>query len=140
SVPLTDVLHDRHIRFCGEGKGLWAEGVRNLTGLRRNPGRDVIDAQLAGKACPPIDQMPENVSSRLQYIPAWGDYTLAQISPDSFEIRKRTKPGCGWISAAHGGRAPGAGYIGGASGGVAFGLRDFWQRFPTQLDVRGAAG
>ena len=25
------------------------------------------------------------------------------------------------------------------SGGLAFGLRDFWQRHPTQLDVRGAA-
>jgi len=141
SVPMSDPLHDRHIRFCGEGRGLWAEGVRNLTGLRRDPGAEVIDAQLAGKACPPLDRFPERVRSRLQYIPAWGDYSLTHLSPDSFAIRKRTEPGHAWISAAHGGRAPGVGYIGGASGGgVAFGLRDFWQRFPTQLDVRGATG
>ena len=29
-------------------------------------------------------------------------------------------------------------YLGGASGGVAFGLRDFWQRHPTALDLRNA--
>ena len=34
----------------------------------------------------------------------------------------------------------GFGYIGGVSGGLGFGLRDFWQRFPRGLDVRGAAG
>jgi hypothetical protein len=28
--------------------------------------------------------------------------------------------------------------VGGVSGGVAFGLRDFWQRHPTQLDIRDA--
>ncbi len=141
AVPMRDPLHDRHVRFAGEGDGLWAEGVRNLSGLRRDPGPEVVNAQLAGRACPPVEQFPERVRTRLDYIPAWGDYTLAQLSPDSFAIRKRTKPGHAWVPAAHGGRAPGVGFIGGATGGgVAFGLRDFWQRFPTQLDVRGAAG
>jgi hypothetical protein len=140
SVPMRDLLHDRHIRFCGEDGGLWAEGVRNLTGLRRDPGADVIQAQLAGNACPPVEQIAERVRTRLSYIPAWNDYTLTQLSPDAFGIRKRTKPGHAWISAAHGGRSSGTGFIGGATGGgIAFGMRDFWKRFPTQLDVRGAA-
>jgi len=139
TVPMRDPLYDRHVRFCGEDKGLWAESVRNLTGLRRSPGRAVVEAQLNGKACPPVEQFPQAISSRLQYIPAWGDCTLTQLSPDSFEIRKRTKPGHGWISAEHGGRAAGVGYIGGATGGAAFGLGDFWQRFPTQLDIRNSA-
>ncbi len=131
-------MHDRHVRFAGEGKGLWAEGVRNLTGLRRDAGQAVKEAQTAGKACPPVDSFPDTVRNRLGYIPAWSDYTLSQTGPDSFEIRKRTKPGHGWITADNGRRASGAGYIGGASGGVVFGLRDFWQRYPTQLDIRNA--
>jgi hypothetical protein len=140
SVPMRDLPHDRHIRFCGEDGGLWAEGVRNLTGLRRDPGADVIQAQLAGNACPPVEQIAERARTRLSYIPAWNDYTLTQLSPDAFGIRKRTKPGHAWISAAHGGRSSGTGFIGGATGGgIAFGMRDFWKRFPTQLDVRGAA-
>lgn len=140
SVPMRDLPHDRHIRFCGEDGGLWAEAVRNLTGLRRDPGPDAIQAQLAGKACPPVEQIAERARTRLSYIPTWGDYTLTQLSPDAFGIRKRTKAGHAWISAAHGGRSSGTGFIGGATGGgIAFGIRDFWKRFPTQLDVRGAA-
>jgi len=134
-VPMVDAPHDRHVRFGGEAGGLWAEGVRNLTGLRRDPGEAVRKAQLAGQAVPPI---AERVNKSLHLIPAWGDYSLAQLSPDSFRIRKRTKAGHGWIDAAWGRRAPGLGYIGGASGGLAFGMRDFWQRHPTQLDIRNA--
>ena len=138
SVPLRDELHDRHVRFIGEGAGLWGEGVRNITGLRRDPGKAVRTAQVAGFACPPVAEWAPAVSRRLELIPAWGDYTLAQHSANAFEIRKRTKAGYGWIAADQGGRAGGTGYIGGVSGGVAFGLRDFWQRHPTQLDIRGA--
>jgi hypothetical protein len=135
-VPLLDPLHDRHLRFGGEDGGLWAEGVRNLTGLRRDPGAAVRAAQLAGQACPAI---PKQVAELLHLVPAWGDISLSQQSADSFRIRKRTQAGCGWIDSAWGRRAPGLGYVGGArGGGVAFGLRDFWQRHPTQLDIRGA--
>ena len=137
-VPLRDALHDRHIRFAGEAGGLWAEGVRNLTGLRRDPGAAVREAQLAGRATPPLEQWGAQVRKLHHRIPAWGDYTLSQLSADGFQIKKRTQAGHGWIPAAFGRRAPGSGYIGGASGGVVFGLRDFWQRHPTQLDVRNA--
>ena len=41
AVPLRDELYDRHVRFAGEGAGLWGEGVRNITGLRRDPGAAV---------------------------------------------------------------------------------------------------
>lgn len=136
-VPMLDEPHNRHVRFGGESGGLWAEGVRNLTGLRRDPGVAVRKAQLAGLATPEI---AERVRKNLHFVPAWGDYSLSQLSADSFRIRKRTKAGHGWIDAAWGRRAPGLGYIGGAKGGVVFGLRDFWQRHPTQLDIRNAHG
>ncbi|MDM4765228.1 Tat pathway signal sequence domain protein [Pelomonas sp. SE-A7] len=139
-VPMRDALHDRHVRIAGENGGLWAEGVRNLTGLRRDPGAAVRAAQLAGQACPPLEQWGAQVRKLHHRIPAWGDYSLGQLSADGFQIRKRTKAGHGWIPAAWGHRAPGSGYIGGASGGVVFGLRDFWQRHPTQLDIRNAVG
>jgi hypothetical protein len=143
-VPMRDPLYDRHVRFVGEGSGLWAEAVRGLTGLRRdpdgrNPNGPIKKAQLAGEACPPVSTFDEAVRTRLDYIPAWGDYTLFQSAASAFEIRKRTKPGLGWIGVDQGGRAAGTGYVGGATGGgVVFGLRDFWQRHPTQLDIRGA--
>lgn len=140
SVPLSDPLHERHIRFGGGDGGLWAEAVRPLTGLRRDPGKPYRDAQIAGQAVPPVEQMDPRVRDRLDLIPAWGDFTLSQPTSDGFAIRKRTAPGHGWIDAAGGEKAPGLVYAGGVSGGVALGLANFWQAGPSRLDVRGAAG
>jgi hypothetical protein len=89
-VPMRDEMHDRHARFAGENGGLWAEGVRNLTGLRRDPGADVRRAQLAGERCPPVS---DKVRPLLHLVPAWGDVSLSQLSADAFRIRKRTKAG-----------------------------------------------
>lgn len=138
TVPLAGELHDRHVRFSGQDDGLFAEAVRGLTGLRRDPGKAVKDAQLAGRATPPVAEWAKAVNSRLQYVPAFGDWTLFQSSADGFEIRKRTKEGFTWVSSARGNRAGGLGYVGTPQGGLAFGIRNFWESHPAQLDIRGA--
>jgi hypothetical protein len=137
-VPMTDPMYDRHVRFVGEGHGLFAEAIRTVTGLRRDPGDAVRKSQIDGTPTPPTNDWAPEVATHLDLIPAWGDFTLSQLSADGFQIRKRTKAGYGWISAAAGTRSGGAGYIGGISGGVAFGLRDFWQKHPAQIDIRNA--
>ncbi len=137
-VPQRDVMHNRHIRFTGEDKGLWAESVRGLTGLRRNPGEEVKQAQIDGLATPSLEEWDKRVSSRIRFIPTWGDFTLTQPSANGFTIRKRTKEGHGWIDSDQGGRSSGSAYLGGASGGVLFGMRDFWKLHPTQIDIRKA--
>ncbi len=138
SVPMQEELHNRHIRFTGEGQGIFAEAVRGLTGLRRDPGIAITDAQIAGKATPPLSQFPAAVAQRLQYIPAFGDYTLLQASPNAFDIQKRTCEGFGWIQAAHGTRSSGMVYLGTPTGGIALGIRNCWQSYPAQLDIRHA--
>ena len=139
TVPLGDQPYDRHVRFADADGGLFSEAVQGITGLRRDPGAAVRAAQIAGERLPDTSTWDTRVSSRLAHIPRWGDFTLTQPTADGYLVRKRTKAGHGWIQAAAGRRAGGFGYVGGASGGLSFGLRDFWQRHPTQLDVRGAA-
>ncbi|MDX3381656.1 Tat pathway signal sequence domain protein [Streptomyces niveiscabiei] len=138
TVPMRDQSYDRHIRIGGEGTGLLREAVKGITGLRRDPGIAIQEAQFAGKKLPDPSTWDQRVTTRLQYIPEWGDYTLSQLSADGFTVRKRTKKGHGWIGAGGGKRASGFGYVGGASGGFSFGLRDFWERHPSQLDIRDA--
>ncbi|GAB3001826.1 Tat pathway signal sequence domain protein [Saccharothrix stipae] len=139
-VPMRDEPHNRHVRFAGPGDGVLSEAVRGITGLRRDPGAAVRQAQVAGQATPPVDTWDTRVSSRLHLIPTFGDYSLRQPSADGFQIRKRTKAGHAWIPVDAGGRAGGLGYVGGPGGGFAFGMRNFWQLHPSRLDVRGAAG
>lgn len=137
-VPQRDETYNRHVRFVGEGAGLWAESPHGITGLRRDPGKAVRDAQINGVATPALDTWDKRVSQRLQFIPVWNDYTLSQLNANGFSIKKRTKAGHAWIDADQGSRAAGVAYVGGASGGVLFGMRDFWQLHPTQIDIRNA--
>ncbi|MEU7416110.1 exo-rhamnogalacturonan lyase family protein [Streptomyces antibioticus] len=138
TVPMRDASYDRHIRIGGEGTGLLREAVKGVTGLRRDPGAAVQAAQYAGEKLPDPATWDQRVTTRLPYIPEWGDYTLSQLSADGFTVRKRTKKGHGWIAAGGGRRASGLGYVGGPSGGFSFGLRDFWESHPSQLDIRDA--
>ncbi len=139
NVPFRDECYNRHIRFAGQDGGLWAEAVQGLTGLRRDPGEEVRAAQIDGKKVPDVQTWSERVSTRVHWIPKWGDFSLSQLNANGFEIQKRTKPGHAWVRADQGNRAAGLGYVGGAGGGVAFGIRDFWKLHPTQLDIRDAA-
>ena len=136
TTPLTDALHDRHVRFVGEQEGLFAEAVRTLTGLRRDPGKAARQAQIDGLAAPAIAPVASNL---LQYIPAFGDWTLLQPNANSFTIRKRTADGHAWLDSGQGRRSGGLGYVGSPTGGVAFGIRNFWQSHPAQLDIRNAS-
>ncbi len=139
-VPMRDKLYNRHVRFGNsEYEGVFAEAVQGLTGLRRDPGEAVRNAQRQGKAVPPENEFGPGVVNRLQYIPVFGDYTLTQMNDQSFSIRKRTQSGFSWLTSASGRRASGLGYIGTPNGGVALGVRNFWQSYPSQLDIRRAA-
>lgn len=140
TVPQRGELHDRHVRFSGVNDGLFGEAVRGVTGLRRDPGAAVREAQFEGRATPPTSTWAQGVAGKLQYVAAYNDWTLVQPTCDGFEIRKRTKEGQTWLTSARGQRAGGLGYVGSPQGGFAFGLRNFWQSYPAQLDIRGAAG
>ncbi|GAA1642537.1 hypothetical protein [Actinoplanes couchii] len=139
TVPMRGEPHDRHVRFAGAGDGVLAEAVRGITGLRRDPGAAVQQAQYEGRATPDPATWDQRVTSRLHWIPAFGDYSLRQLTANGFEIYKRTKTGHSWVRVDGGRRAAGLAYLGGPAGGLAFGMRDFWQLHPTELEISGAA-
>jgi hypothetical protein len=139
-VPLNgEELFDRHVRIAGVDGGILHEAVQGVTGLRRDPGTAIRNAQYNGMKTPRNSTWNAQVSTRLQWVPTWSDYRLTQLSPDGFSIKKRTKQGQSWVKIPGGTRAGGLAYLGGASvGGLAVGLRDFWKKYPTSLDISGA--
>ncbi|KAK7436031.1 hypothetical protein VKT23_019333 [Stygiomarasmius scandens] len=142
--PLSDELYNRHIRFVSSSGGVWGEPVRVVSGLRRDATAPVLNAQFNGTATPDISTWPTSVSSEIDQLAVWSDFTLDQLSPSEFTIAKRTNAGRAASFVPHAGfgnRAAGVGYVGGATGGgVVFAVKDFWQGFPRGLDIRGAAG
>jgi hypothetical protein len=139
AVPLRAALHDRHVRIAGADGGVFAEAVRGITGLRRDPGEQVRAAQVAGIPTAPLSEWSPQVSDRLELVPAWNDVTLCQPTPDGFTLRKRTAAGHAWVGVTAGTRSDGYAYLGDVTGGIGLGVRDFWQSYPVQLDVRDAA-
>ncbi|WAO91724.1 Hypothetical protein NCS54_00920400 [Fusarium falciforme] len=140
-IPLADEeLYNRHIRIAGPDGGFLSEAVKGITGLRRDPGAAVRQAQVAGRKTPDASTWDSRVTSRLHWIPAWSDYRLTQLSPDGFNLKKRTAPGQSWVKISGATRAGGLAYLGGPTvGGLAVGLRDFWKKYPTSIDISNAA-
>lgn len=140
-VPLADEeLFDRHVRIAGTDGGILHEAVQGITGLRRDPEEAARKAQYNGTKTPAKETWDSRVTSRLQWIPSWNDYRLTQLSADGFNIAKRTKAGQSWLKIPGGTRAGGLAYLGGATvGGLAVGLRDFWKKYPTSIDISNAA-
>ncbi|KAF9029154.1 hypothetical protein BDZ89DRAFT_1160004 [Hymenopellis radicata] len=142
NVPLTDELQDRHVRFVSSEGGVWGEAVRTVSGLRRDATAAVLVPQFEGQATPALSAWPSTVSAGIDDLPVWSDFTLDQLSPAHYAIKKRSAGGraASFIDhAGFGDKAAGVGYIGGATGGGAlFGLRDFWQGAPRGLDIRNA--
>ncbi|WP_294333414.1 Tat pathway signal sequence domain protein [uncultured Sphingomonas sp.] len=140
TVPMRGALHDRHVRIATGADTMFAEAVRPLTGLRRDPGAAFRTAQVAGRAVPPLDQMRAPVPALLERIPAWDGFRLCQFSANGFTLAKRTAADMAWIDAGEGHRAPGLAYVGSPWGGAAIAARWFWQRHPTELAIEGAIG
>ncbi|GGX91506.1 hypothetical protein GCM10010358_51830 [Streptomyces minutiscleroticus] len=123
------------IPIGGEGTGLLREAVKGVTGLRRDPGAAVQAAQFAGERLPDPSTWDQRVTTRLQYIPERATTPSPSSPPTASPCA--SAPGRGTAGSAPA-AAAGFGYVGGPSGGFSSGLRDFWEKFPAQPDVRDA--
>ena len=99
---------------------------------------DILEKQLRGETWQyPKDSAVEEAAANL---PIWNRYFLYQDSADHYRIGKQTKPQCCVLSAAEGRRAHGAMEVCGENGGILLGIRDFWQKYPSGLEVTNLAG
>ena len=142
AVPMREQVHNRHIRFTGEG--LWSEPVQPLTGRRilslPSARADVYPDQLAGKRIPDRAAFDTRGQKLMTDWAVWDAYKLTQLSADGFAIQKRTKPQSCWLASAAGKRASGLVFVGDVSGGLAVGVKNFWQSHPASLEVESASG
>ncbi|GGF95290.1 exo-rhamnogalacturonan lyase family protein [Paenibacillus abyssi] len=134
-VPMRGPLYNRHVRLAGD-TGWFSESPKGLMTMRLSDRvAEYYRRQMNGEIIEFDDQEDEAFLKLLNDSAVWNGFKQVQLSADSYTITKRTQEGCSWIRSAVGRRARGLLYAGGEGGGLAVGVRSFWQKSPTALEV-----
>src|SRR5574344_539046 len=68
----------------------------------------------------------------------WDGYRLSQLSDEGFTIRKRATADSPWLGTYSGRHASGYAFVGDVSGGIGIQLKDFWQSYPSTIEIENA--
>lgn len=163
-VPLRDELYNRHVAFSTGQGGVWSEPVQPLDGRRelrlplqqadanRQPRPDeslpedhrgqltVQQLQMMGQRVPPYETFDKKNQTLIDEWAAWNTYRLSQRSSEGFTLRKRANDDNPWIGTFDGRRADGYAFVGDMTGGMGLALKDFWQSFPSAMEISGTKG
>jgi hypothetical protein len=138
-VPMKGQLYNRHVRLAGE-TGWFSESPKGLMLSKLAPKyQELYKRQTNGERIE-LDHVEDSQFMDLLGDSAiWNSFKLTQLTADSYTIAKRTEASCSWLRAASGSRARGLLYVGSEGGGLAIGLRNFWKKCPSSLQVNGAS-
>jgi hypothetical protein len=140
SVPLAGPAWNRHVLLGGDDGGFFAEPAQLLWTWRHKDAGGRYQRQIAGE---PVDLSgPDQAAVRelLRDQAVWRSVRLVQDSAGHYEIAKRTREGCAWVSAGHGRRAAGVAAVAAEAGGLAAAVSDFWRKAPRSLEIDGLGG
>jgi hypothetical protein len=150
AVPMREAFYNRHIAFGTDTGAVWSEPVQPLVGRRvlylneedasQKSSPLLYEQQMAGKRIAERDAFSTKYQAYLDQWAAWDGFRLSQLNDIGYSLRKRAK-GDGstpWIGTFSGTRAAGSAFVGDVSGGLAVALHDFWQSYPSTLEVSGA--
>lgn len=102
----------------------------------REPGYQ--EQQMMGKRIPEHTFFDQKGQFLIEKWAKWDGYRLSQLTDNSFSIRKKTQEDRPWIGTYTGSRSGGYVFAGDVSGGLGVSLKDFWQAYPSSLEVSGA--
>ncbi len=139
NIPMRDEPYNRHIAFATDD-GIWAEPVQPLDGRRMltlhgDRRRNLQAEQMEGKRIPAYDSFDDGNRALLDNWAKWDGYRLSQLTDNSYSIRKRATSESPWIGTLTGTRSPGYAFVGDVSGGLGVSLKDFWQSYPSTIQI-----
>ena len=140
NIPLRDEAYNRHIAFTNTEGGVWSEPVQPLVGRRilMLDRQNMQLLQMKGERVPSPEAFDRRSQTLINEWAAWDGFRLSQLSPDGFTIRKRATNDSPWIGTMGDYRANGFAFIGDTQGGLATCLQEFWQSYPSTLEINGA--
>lgn len=136
-IPMCEEVYNRHVAFATDEGGVWAEPVQLLD--QGNDHSRLRTMQLEGKTVEG-DSIPFRSRQYLKDWAQWDGFRLSQLTDNAFSVRKRATAVSPWIGTFTGDRAPGFVFVGDTQGGLGVALKDFWQSYPSTIEVGGARG
>lgn len=134
SASLSGEPYNRQVRLVTE------EGVYNEQGYilssRRYRQSDVYKKQAAGKLVTP-DEETEDIFAQASTHALWNDFSFAQETASEGIYCKRTSKNQAWLTIPTIDYTDGLLYAGGDQGGVSIGMKDFTEKYPSELEVTG---
>ena len=142
NVPMRETVYNRHIAFDTDN-GIWTEPVQPLDGRRilmtgNDRKRNLQAEQMEGRRIPDYEAFDEKNRLLLDQWAKWDGFRLSQLTDNSWSIRKRATSESPWIGTLTGVRSPGFAFVGDVSGGIGVGLKDFWQSYPSTIEINKA--
>lgn len=134
-IPMCEEAYNRHVAFATDEGGVWAEPVLLLD--QGNDRSRLRMMQLEGKTIEG-DSIPFRSRQYLKDWAQWDGFRLSQLTDNAFSVRKRATDVSPWIGTFTGDRAPGYVFVGDTKGGLGVALKDFWQSYPSTIEVGGA--
>ena len=148
-IPMHTEPYNRHVAFAMSKDKVWTEPVQPLDGrrelrLHQSPpeeGRGIPQKQniqldqMRGQRIPPREAFDKLGQSLIDNWAQWDGYRLSQLTDNAFSIRKRATSHSPWIGTLTGERSPGYAFVGDVEGGLGIGLKDFWQSYPSTIEV-----
>lgn len=128
STGFTSSASERQVRILGD-QGVFAEPCRALSN-RYSSYEHEYPLQLDAK------RLTFGEEDAVQDMPIWNNYRLFQSSSEHFVIQKTTRADCTYIDCEHGHRSMGSMYVGDHQQGLLLGMKDFWQKHPSGLEVK----
>ena len=132
-------VFNRHVEMLTD-HGAFSEPAVLMTSWRPRLPMEQYEAQLRGEILPEEGEEAKPLWDGVAKMPVWSDYRLVQDSASHYVIEKKTnQKNCCYIQAMHGNRAKGAFCFGDKTGGFLIGKKDFWQKYPSGLELKGLA-
>ncbi|MCR4583200.1 MAG: DUF6250 domain-containing protein [Prevotella sp.] len=133
-VPMREKVYNRHVAFATDGGGVWHEPVQLLD--QGNDHSALRAGQMRGE--PLTDSLLARRQPLLRDWAQWDGFRLSQLTDNAFTVRKRATEISPWMGTLTGMRATGFAFVGDTKGGVVVGMKDFWQSYPSSIEVNKA--
>lgn len=139
-APLKGPAYNHHVKFVTD-YGVFHEPAVLMEARIPRTSTAMKECQLRGENLTFISGTEEAALAAhvASDVPAWNKYAITQLTADSFMLHKRTKAGRCMITCHQGRRTDGAMAVTGEDGGILLAGRDFWQRYPSGLEVENLA-